>query len=80
VTVPLYGFLEGDSLGLLMLASEGMTVAELADSLRAAAAVRVGWTGDAHVLHAGRVVAGELTVARAQMRPLDRFDVRRGLP
>ena len=78
MTIPLYGFLEGDTLGLLMLAQDDMTIAQLAERLRAAASVRVDWPDDAHVVHAGRVLSGELTVARAKLRPLDRFDVRRG--
>ena len=78
MTVPLYGFLEGDTLGLLMLAREDLTIRELAERLRSAAAVRVDWPGEAHVVHAGRVVSDDLTVATAELRPLDRFDVRRG--
>ena len=39
--IPLYGFLEGDTLGLLMLAEEGETVLELARKLQDAASIRV---------------------------------------
>jgi hypothetical protein len=39
--IPLYGFLEGDTIGLLVLADEEETLASLADKLQSAASVRV---------------------------------------
>jgi len=39
--IPLYGFLEGDSLGLLVLASEDETVESLGRKLERSAALRV---------------------------------------
>ena len=39
--IPLYGFLEGDLLGLLILARDDDTAAQLAERLQSAAAVRV---------------------------------------
>ena len=39
--IPLYGFLEGDTVGLLMLAEEGDTVLALARKLQDAASIRV---------------------------------------
>jgi hypothetical protein len=75
--VPLYGFLEGDTLGLLMLAHDDMSLRELADRLRAAASVRVDFAGDAIVVVRGEAADETLTVATAGLRALDRFDVRR---
>ena len=39
--MPLYGFLQGDTLGLLILAEEGDTVEALARKLQDAASLRV---------------------------------------
>jgi len=41
MVIPLYGFLEGDTLGLLVLAEEDETVLELARKLQNAANLRV---------------------------------------
>jgi hypothetical protein len=76
--MPLYGFLEGDVIGLLILASERDSMAELAGKLQAAAAVRVAPSGPVHVEVRGRRVADGVTVASAGLAALDRFDVRRG--
>src|SRR5262245_48357196 len=75
--VPLYGFLEGDTLGLLLLAHHDTRIGDLAEKLRAAAGVRVGWTGKAQMLHAGEPLDPSLTVAESRLQALDRVDVRR---
>ena len=77
--IPLYGFLEGDTLGLLVLARPESTIAEIAAQLRAAANVRVGWEGPAQVIHEGRVLDAKTTVAAAELHALDRIDVRRAV-
>ncbi len=73
--MPLYGFLAGDTIGLLILADEEEPVAALAEKLQAAAAVRVAPRAQVRVLHEGRVLDPRLAVAAAGLRPLDRFDV-----
>ena len=73
--VPLYGFLRGDSMGLLVLVHDTDTVADIASKLQQAAAVRVLPKQRARVQHAGRVLALELTVAAAGLSALDRVDV-----
>ena len=45
MSIPVYGFLEGDTLGLLVLAEEGETVLELARKLQDAASIRVENSG-----------------------------------
>lgn len=75
--MPLYGFLEGDTIGLLILGREGETVAELARKLLQAAAVRVApRAARMKVLRDGRALDPGLTLTAAGLRPLDRFDVR----
>jgi hypothetical protein len=76
--IPLYGFLEGDTLGLLVLAQPDDTIAMLAEKLRASASVRVVLRGPVAVRHHERVLDPQSTVARAGLTALDRFDVVRG--
>ncbi|HMJ50703.1 MAG TPA: toluene-4-monooxygenase system B family protein [Polyangiaceae bacterium] len=73
--IPLYGFLQGDSIGLLVLADENDTAAELAEKLQAAARIRVQAEANVRVVYQGLLIASNTTVAQAQMSALDRFDV-----
>jgi hypothetical protein len=74
--IPLYGFLEGDTLGLVVLANEQDTMADLARQLQEAAALRVAPLAAATVWFNGAPVEEKTTVGGAGLRPLDRFDVR----
>jgi hypothetical protein len=73
--IPLYGFLEGDTLGLLVLAQEGDTVLELARKLQEAASIRVAHNDKIDLVYNGKAIDPGLTVAQAGLRALDRFDV-----
>ncbi len=73
--IPLYGFLEGDTLGLLVLAEEAQTVLELARKLQDAANIRVARNDDVELLYNGKTLDPGLTVAQAGLQALDRFDV-----
>lgn len=73
--VPLYGFLQGDTIGLLVLVHDTDTVAEIARKLQQAAAVRLPPKPRAGVFHGGHRLAPELTVAQAGLSALDRVDV-----
>jgi hypothetical protein len=75
--IPLHGFLQGDTIGLLILADEGETVQSLARKLQRAASVRVrpDLGAKVQVLCRGRVLAPALTLTAAGLTPLDRFDV-----
>lgn len=75
--IPLYGFLEGDTLGLLMLARSDTTLAELAWKLRSAARLRADPGEAVAVWVDGHPLDGSLTVEEAHLTALDRFDVRR---
>jgi hypothetical protein len=79
--IPLYGFLEGDTLGLLILAEEAETVLELARKLQDAASIRVAHHDKINLLYHGKSVDPGLTVSQAGLQALDRFDVVcRGTP
>jgi hypothetical protein len=77
MSIPLYGFLQGDVLGLLILAEEHETVQALSERLQEAASVRVGHTQDVRVIYKGNVLAPGLTLREAGLTSLERFDVVR---
>jgi hypothetical protein len=73
--IPLYGFLEGDTLGLLVLAEGGETVLDLARKLQEAASIRVARTEKIAFVYNGHTIDPGITVAQAGFQALDRFDV-----
>jgi hypothetical protein len=75
--VPLYGFVEGDTLGLVVLAHDTMTMSEVAEKLRRSAGVRVRIEGELRVRYRGETVDPDATVASAGFEALDRIDVTR---
>lgn len=75
MAIPLYGFLEGDTLGLLVLAEEGETLLELARKLQDAASIRVARNDKIGLVYNGKAIDPRLTVAQAGFEALDRFDV-----
>ena len=77
MSIPLYGFLEGDTIGLLILADEHDTVDSLAGKLQEAASLRVAPSQNIHVLFREETLDPGTTLAQAGMKPLDRFDVVR---
>lgn len=76
--IPLYGFLEGDTLGLVVLAEGGETIRELAQRLQDAASIRVAPNNGFEFIYNGKAIDLDLTVAQAGLEELDRFDVTRG--
>jgi hypothetical protein len=77
MSIPLYGFLEGDTLGLLVLSEETEVVLELARKLQDAASIRVAPNGEIEVVYKGKALDPGVTVAQAGLQALDRFDVIR---
>jgi hypothetical protein len=75
MSIPLYGFLEGDTVGLLVLAEEGDTVLELARKLQDAASIRVARNDKMDFVFDGKAIDPGLTVVQAGLQELDRFDV-----
>lgn len=73
--VPVYGFLRGDTLGLVVLVHDHQTIRELAASLQQAATCRVAPTARTRVWHAGRELDLDDTIAQAGLTALDRVDV-----
>jgi len=73
--VPLYGFLHGDSLGLIVLVHDHQRVAEIVTCLQEAAQVRVAPLHEPVVIHRGVRLDPDQTIADAGIAPLDRIDV-----
>ena len=73
--VPLYGFLRGDSIGLLVLIHDTENVGEIGRKLQEAASVRVAPRPAADVFLRGTLLDPKITVAEAGLEALDRVDV-----
>lgn len=73
--IPLYGFLQGDVLGILLLAEEKATIGELAEQLQQAARLRVARRPNPVVKYHGRQLDARLTVKQANLQALERIDV-----
>jgi hypothetical protein len=78
VPIPLYGFLQGDTVGLLILAEEGDTLQALARKLQDAASLRVAARDRVQMVYNGKTMDPTMTVAQAGLQALDRFDVISG--
>jgi hypothetical protein len=73
--VPLHGFVQGDTVGLLVLVHDTDTIAELARVLVEAAAVRVLPAPAARIYRGGTELEPSLTVAGAGLSALERIDL-----
>jgi hypothetical protein len=77
--IPLYGFLEGDTLGLVILARLDDRIADVAAAVQRSAGVRVPPRSGAELFHRGVRLEGSMTVKAAELQPLERIDVRFGV-
>jgi hypothetical protein len=73
--VPLYGFLKGDTIGLLVLVHDSDPIREIGAKLQQAAAIRLTPRRRANVYHQGKLLDPGLTVAQAGLQALERVDV-----
>jgi hypothetical protein len=76
--IPLYGFLQGDTVGLLILADEGDTLQSLARKLQDAASLRVAYRDGVQIIYNNKAMDPAITIAQAGFLALDRFDVISG--
>jgi Toluene-4-monooxygenase system protein B (TmoB) len=74
--LPLYGFLEGDTIGLLILADENESIASLARKLQEAGNIRVRPSPEVQLVYQGKIIDSALSVSDAGFTALERFDVR----
>jgi len=73
--IPLYGFVAGDALGVVVLMQDHETVADLALRLQHAAAVRVAPRPRVSVVAHGVTLDRDATIKGAGLVALDRVDV-----
>lgn len=73
--IPLYGFVAGDSLGVLVLVDDHDTIGDLALRVQQAAAVRVAPRPRVCVYARGQLLDRDATVKEAGLSALDRIDV-----
>jgi hypothetical protein len=76
MSLPLYGFLEGDTVGLLIVTDENESIASLVRKLQEAGNIRVIPRAEVQLVYQGRVIDPALTVSEAGFTALERFDVR----
>ena len=74
---PLYGFLQGDTIGLLIIAHDEDKVESLIFKLKRAAHVRVTAPESVAVFYHGRKLDPKCLVSEIGFEALDRFDVVR---
>lgn len=75
--LPLYGFVEGDTVGVLIIADERESVGSLAKKLRDAVSLRVATTDEMEIVYRAVTLDPAITLDQAQFAPLERFDLRR---
>ncbi|TAK92024.1 MAG: hypothetical protein EPO06_02080 [Burkholderiaceae bacterium] len=76
--VPLYAFLQEDTLGLVILVQDTDSMTAVAANLQQAACMRVAPRQGMRVRYNGKLVPPERSVAEAGMGALDRIDVVAG--
>ena len=75
VPIVLYGFLQGDTVGLLILAHSDDTVEQVGQKLQQAARVRAAPKATTEVWFKEKILDPSLTLAEAGLEALDRIDV-----
>jgi hypothetical protein len=73
--IPIYGFVRGDTLGLLVLVRQSDSIAKLTATLTEAASVRVAPTRGARLFAGQRELEPHLSVAAAGLSALARVDL-----
>lgn len=73
--IPVYGFLEGDTIGLLIFAYEDETVKMLIDKLQKSSQVRVAPRENMELIFQGKIQNKNERISKIGIGPLDRFDV-----
>jgi hypothetical protein len=78
--VPIYGFLEGDTIGLVVLVHDYDRVGDIVERIQQAASVRVAPRRGMVAMRGGKALQADLTIAQAGLAPLDRVDVVEARP
>ena len=73
--IPVHGFLEGDTLGILLLLDEHETLASVVEKAQRSSRLRVAPRRDLRVVHRGVVLELDKRVAETPIAALERIDV-----
>ena len=73
--IPQYGFLRGDTIGLVILAQDTDTIRDVGAKLQEAASIRVAPAAAVEVRYRGRLLDPNRTVAELGLEALERVDV-----
>lgn len=76
--IPIYGFLQGDTIGLLIFAYPQETVQELIDKVQKAAAMRVTPRTGMKLVYKDKALDSTVTVTEMGVQPLEHFFVIQG--
>lgn len=76
--IPIYGFLETDTIGLLIMAYPDDTMERLIEKLQNSAAIRVKPRHKMELLYKNQIIASNMTVLEVGFQPLDHFFVMPG--
>lgn len=74
--IPLYGFLEGDCIGLLILAEEEEDVESVREKLKRSASIRVPLKEGGNLYKQDQSIPLNKKVKDTNLKALDRIDVR----
>lgn len=73
--IPILGFLEGDTLGILVMSYPTDTVIKLIEKLQVSAAIRVQHRNELQLIYNEKVIPPHQTVAEIGIKPLEHFYV-----
>jgi len=76
--IPIYGFLQGDTIGVLVFAYPNETANDLINKVQKAAAIRVKPKVGMKLIYKERSVEAHLTVTEMGIQPLEHFFVIHG--
>lgn len=75
--IPIYGFVEGDTMGVVILAEEQETILSLTNKLLQAVSLRVDVNHQYEAIYQGLVLDPDEAVVTTNLRPLQRLDLKR---
>ena len=76
--IPIYGFLQGDTIGLLIFAYPNETVQDLINKLQKSASIRIAPRANMQLLYKDHPMALNLTMKEMGVQPLEHFFVVQG--
>jgi hypothetical protein len=75
MVIPVYAFVQGDTMGIVVLAHFDGTAADLAEKMMHATALRVARRPEFRVMAGDRVLDPGATLRMQELQPLDRVDL-----